>query len=99
MSFRHVFDPVALEEYKDAVSWYIERSELATENFIKEVKEKIKDICKDPLKYRNPYKTFLETSLKKYPYTIVYMVDQKKKLVIITSIYHNKRDPRKKYFK
>ncbi len=57
MSYRHIYDPIALFEYKEAVDWYAERSMTASENFIKEIKEKISLICKDPLRYRNAYKT------------------------------------------
>lgn len=39
MSYRYVYDPVALNEYKDAISWYLERSELPAEGFVKEVAE------------------------------------------------------------
>ena len=39
MSYRYIYDPVALNEYKDAISWYLERSELAAEGFVKEVNE------------------------------------------------------------
>ena len=38
MSFRHIYDPVALLEYKNAAAWYAERSETAATNFVKEVK-------------------------------------------------------------
>lgn len=78
MICRHVYAPAALQEYKEAVGWYRERSEKAAENFIKEVDEKIAVICKDPLRYRNTYKEFRETSLKKYPYSIVYLLDEQR---------------------
>ncbi|MGI8951095.1 MAG: type II toxin-antitoxin system RelE/ParE family toxin [Chitinophagaceae bacterium] len=68
MSHSFIYDPVALKEYKEAVLWYEERSEIAAENFVKDVREKIEAICKAPLRYRNSYKYFRETSLKKYPY-------------------------------
>ena len=58
MSYRHIYDPVALLEYKDATVWYAERSETAALNFIKETKERIAIICKDPFRYRNTYKKF-----------------------------------------
>jgi plasmid stabilization system protein ParE len=54
-------------------------------------------ICDDPLRYRSTYKKLRETSLKKYPYSIVYFVDEKEQLVVIASVYHHKRDPRRKY--
>ncbi len=99
MSYRYVYDPIALEEYKDAIQWYTARSERAAENFIIEVKEKIKVICNDPLRYKCLYKGYRETSLKKYPYTIVYLLDEENKIVIVSSVYHHKRNPNKKYHK
>ena len=39
MSYRHIYDPVALLEYKDATAWYAERSETAATNFVKSIKE------------------------------------------------------------
>jgi hypothetical protein len=41
MSYGYVYDPVALQEYKKAISWYLKRSEMAMDNFIKSVKEQI----------------------------------------------------------
>ena len=99
MKYRHIYDPVALVEYKDAIEWYNNRSVMAADNFVLEVAEKITAICKDPLRFRNVYSVFRETALKKYPYTIVYFVDEKKKRIIITSVFHNKRNPVRKYRK
>lgn len=97
MSYRHIYEPSALVEYKKAISWYQERNETAADNFVKEVKEKIIMICDNPLRYRNTYKKLRETSLKKYPYSIVYFVDEEKQLIIVFSVYHHKRNPRRKY--
>ena len=97
MNYKHVFAPAALIEYKEAVEWYDERSKTAAENFVRDVKEKIKSICINPLRYRNAYKYFRETSLKKYPFYIVYFVDENKRLVIISSVFHHKRNPKRKY--
>lgn len=99
MKYRNIYDPVALVEYKEAVEWYKNRSIVAAENLVKEVAAMITTICKDPFRFRNVYSVFRETALKRYPYTIVYFVDEKKKRVIITSVFHNKRDPAKKYRK
>lgn len=99
MSYRYIYDPVALNEYKEAISWYLERSEQAAEGFVKEVNEKLATICNDPFRFRNTYKKYRETSLKKYPYYIVYLLDEDKKIVIVSSVYHHKRNPQKKYRK
>ncbi len=99
MSYTFIYDPAALSEYKEAIAWFEERSELAAEKFIAEVAERITMICLDPLRHRKIYKDFRETSLKKYPYHIVYLFDENEQKVIITSVYHHKRNPRKKYRK
>jgi plasmid stabilization system protein ParE len=99
MSYRHIYDPVALLEYKDAATWYAERSERAAANFVKAVKGKIGVICKDPFCYRNTYKKFRESSLQTYPYSIIYTINEVEKTVIIESVFHHKRNPRRKYKK
>lgn len=99
MKFILIYQPIALEEFNDAVLWYGERSEAAARQFIIEVKEKLDSICKNPYSFRNTYLNFRETSLKKYPFYIVYFLDEKENKVIITSIYHHKRNPKNKYLK
>lgn len=41
MSYTYIFEPGALTEYKEAVEWYMERSETAAENLITEIKNRI----------------------------------------------------------
>ncbi len=97
--YHFIYSPVALIEYKDAVVWYKERSAKSAENFVGQVKEKIDKICHSPLRYPRTYKHFRETSLRKYPYFLVYFIDENKKMIIITSVFHQKRNPKKKYTK
>ena len=99
MNYRHIYSPEALGEYKESVSWYLERSEAAAANFVAAVSSKIREICKYPFRYRNTYKVFRETSLKKFPFSIVYFPDEEKKIIIITSVFHHKKNPRKKFKK
>ena len=99
MSYKYTFDPIAIDEYKQAVTWYGERSVSAMDNFILAVDEKIRNICLDPTFYRNVYKKSREISLKKFPYSIVYFINEEIKTVVITSVYHHKRNPKRKYTK
>lgn len=99
MSYRSVFDPAGFQEYESAVKWYLERSLNAADNFTKEMNEKIDAICSDPFRFQATYELFREASLKKYPYSIVFIVDDSRRIVIITSVYHHKRDPKRKYKK
>lgn len=87
----------AAKEYLQAIIWYKERSLLASENFVKFVNEAFSKIEAEPEYYRNSYKHFHEFKLRKYPYTIVYFIDKTKNIIVITTLFHDKRNPDKKF--
>ena len=93
----YIFDPIAILEITEAAVWYGVRSEIAGENFRLEVFRTIELICKHPHRARNEYKNFREIILRKFPYTLVYFVENE--TIIITSVFHQKRNPKKKYDK
>jgi plasmid stabilization system protein ParE len=97
MSYQFIFSPTALGDYKDAVEWYKVRSNKAAENFVVDVKQKLKIICENPFRFKNRYKNFRESSLTKYPFYIIYFVDKEKNVIVISSLYHHKRNPKSKY--
>jgi plasmid stabilization system protein ParE len=97
MAYTYLFDHIAAKEYEDAFKWYEKESTVAADNFILAVKSALAAICKEPLRYRNSYKNLHELLLRKYPYHVVYYIDESKKLVIIVSLYHQKRNPKGKY--
>jgi plasmid stabilization system protein ParE len=99
MKYKYRFDPIAANEYEAAYSWYIERSQKAADKFITTVEEAIDTICSDPHRYRKSYKDLREVILKKYPFYLIYSIDEKKKIILIVSVYHQKRNPDKKYLK
>ncbi|HEX8279056.1 MAG TPA: type II toxin-antitoxin system RelE/ParE family toxin [Segetibacter sp.] len=79
--------------------WYQERSTVAADNLIIEVEEAIRSICEDPSRYRKTYRDLHEWTLKKYPFCLIYLIDEVKKIVTILSIFHHKRNPVDKYRK
>ncbi len=99
LAYNYIFDPNAANEYEDAFIWYERKSVIAADKFIIPIQNAIDAICNHPYRYRNMYKNLRELSLKKYPYNLVYFIDDKKKLIIITSIYHHKRNLEGKYNK
>jgi hypothetical protein len=46
--YSYSFDPVAAIEYEEAYHWYLERSSVASDNFIVAVDNAIKAICTHP---------------------------------------------------
>jgi mRNA-degrading endonuclease RelE of RelBE toxin-antitoxin system len=47
--------------------------------------------------WRNAYKNFHELGLKKYPFAVIYTIEDDKEIVVIHALYHYKRTPKKKY--
>ena len=97
MTYTFIYQPQALLEYEHAILWYRERSKQASEIFELAINEKLHEICTTPTLYRNTKKHFREALLKKYPFSIVYVIDEKNRAIVITSVFHNSRNPKKKY--
>ena len=97
MSYLYQLHVHAQEDYETSVIWYMERSTKAAENFIAAIDNALALICNNPTRWHNKYKNYYELGLKKYPFRIIYTIDEVNELIIVTSIYHQKRNPRKKY--
>ena len=95
MIYTITYQERALAEYELAMNWYRQRSDFAAENFEIEVLDKINTLRLSPENFKKTYKQFHEVSLRKYPYSIVYVINVKSQSVIISSIFHHKRNPRK----
>lgn len=95
--YQYLLEPKAQTEYEESIEFYAERSLEATLNFINIVEQTIELICKKPFGNRNRYKNYFEIILDKYPFTIIYTIEQELNLLIIISIYHHSRNPKYKY--
>jgi plasmid stabilization system protein ParE len=99
MAYKYIIHELTQQEYETSLQWYAERSKRAAENFITAVNDALHLICASPTRWRNSYKSFYELGLKKYPFTIIYTIEPGKQLIMISSIYHYKRNPKKRYRK
>jgi plasmid stabilization system protein ParE len=97
MNYKITFRERASKEYLNSLAWYKRRSFDAAENFIKAIEDALEKIASDPMRYRNTYKKFHEAGVKKFPFSIVYFIDEDEHCIIITSIFHYKRNPSKKF--
>lgn len=99
MSYQSIFHPQAEEEYFEAYQWYEEKQKGLGERFEKMVELRLQQITLNPENYgfcKTPYR---EASTDFFPYTIVYKLNKKKRLIYIAAIYHSKRNPKHKYRK
>ncbi len=99
MNFKYRIHELAQLDFEESVEWYAARSIKAAENFITEVEYTLELIAQYPFRFRNEYKNFRELGLKKYPFVIVYTVEEAEQLVSVMAIFHTSRNPKKKYRK
>jgi toxin ParE1/3/4 len=85
----------AKKEIVNAWDWYEDQQIGLGDEFKDEVRKKISAIQENPLHYpvKGKYK---EARTDIFPFSIVFRFDQKKKLVIIISVFHTSRNPKKK---
>jgi plasmid stabilization system protein ParE len=100
MSFSYTLHPEADKEYAGAYAWYEDQSQGLGEKFIDAVKQKLAAIAAKPELFGSKSKGFRETIVSRaFPYSIVYKIAIEQKAIYIVSIYHSKRNPKKKYRK
>jgi plasmid stabilization system protein ParE len=95
--FNHHIDPKAQEDIENSFDWYLQRSIPAAEGFLTELDEVIGRICLDPQMWPSYEEGLREMLMERYPYTVVYLVDEQARSVIIISVFHQSRHPKGKY--
>ena len=99
MIYNIIFHEKAQTDYEDSLLYYLQNSLNAGEAFVDAVNRALMLISEHPKRWRNIYKNFHEISISKYPFSIIYVIEPKALKIIITSIYHHKRNPKNKYLK
>ncbi|HXR84188.1 MAG TPA: type II toxin-antitoxin system RelE/ParE family toxin [Hanamia sp.] len=97
MPYKIQFRKRATKEYLDAISWYRQRSQKSADNFVLIVDQTLDLIEKQPYRFRIIYKNFHQVKTKKYPFNIVYFIEEESQFIIITSLFHDKRNPATKF--
>ncbi|SRR5258705_8336558 len=99
MKYRLILRERAIIEINDAYDWYEDKKEGLGELFLEEFKEYAITIFKNPASFRTTYKKFREVPIKNFPFIIVYFIDDRKNKIIIISVFHTSRNPKKKFRK
>ena len=94
-----IFHHDADTEFLESVDWYEVQSEGLGRRFFISVSSVIKAIQTRPETFGYSRKPFREASVAFFPFTIVFTVNKKSKLVYILAVYHTSRNPKMKYRK
>ncbi len=87
------------KEFSNAAVWYEKQSPGLGARFISVIKNKLNLIAKYPERYPKRKGNFRETPIKTFPYIIVYTVYKKEQVITVSTIFHAKRNPKRKYKK
>ena len=97
MIYKTSFRKRAVKEYLNAIHWYKERSLQAAENFVMNMQNTLNEIENNPDRPPLIYKNYRERKIKKYPFKIIYFIDEKNKYIVVTTLFHSKRNPERKF--
>ena len=99
MSYSLLIHPKATKELEDSVLWYEQRSEGLGRRFFAAVNKRVLEIGDYPTRYPTKYQDYREVGINIFPFIIVYQVFESEQIVLITYIFHNKQNPKKKYLR
>jgi toxin ParE1/3/4 len=83
--------PEALEEWKSAAAWYLERNETAAVNFVAEVDQAVDLIAASPQRWPKGLRGTRKFVLQRFPFAIVYR--EKEDVVQVLAVAHGHRRP------
>ncbi len=99
MSYTYELRQEAAIEFTDSYIWYEEEQDGLGDKFIAAFYSKLNQICENPYHYKTSYKNYHETLTDKFPFLIVYNIDEGEKKIIVMAIFHTSRNPKKKFRK
>lgn len=95
MAYRIIVSPRAQKEIENAIDYYALYSTDAPENFIAVLKKAYTALQTSPL-FRIRYKNVRALKIKKFPYSLYFIVNEDKNTVRVLSCFHNKRNPNRR---
>lgn len=95
MAFKVIVSPRDQKEIENAIDYYALYSVDAPINFITSLKEAYNSLENNPF-YRVRYKNVLALKIKKFPYSLYFIINEDENTVRVLSCFHNKRNPNKR---
>ena len=97
MKYNLIIRDEADEETFKSFLWYEDQRQGLGEEFLWQIEKSLSAITNYPLHYQKIYKQFRHISVKRFPYVIVFEIEGN--FVIVYSVFHTSRNPKKKFRK
>lgn len=94
--FKLIISEKAENQIEEVFSHYNLISDKVADNFLIQLHNCINTIHKNPTIFQVFKTHFRQLPLKKYPYIVVYSIENKNTIVIL-SVFHTSRNPNKKF--
>ena len=95
MAYKVIISSRAQKEIENAIDYYSSHSTNAPVKFISVLKEAYSTLETNPF-FMIIYKNVRALRIKKFPYSLYFIINDNNKTVRILSCFHNKRDPDKR---
>ncbi len=95
MAYKIIVSPRAFNEIDQAIDYYALYSADAPVNFLKVLKSAYAILETNPF-FRTRYKNARSIKLKKFPYSLYYIINIKNNTIQVLSCFHNNRNPHKR---
>lgn len=94
MKYRLVVKEEALADIAEAMKWYQPKSVSLDDRFLAIVERTFQKITANPFAFKKVYRNFRQTSLRPFPYVILYMPE--KNTVVVYAVFNTWQHPKKK---
>ena len=92
MAYKVLVSPRAQAEIEQVIDYYSQFSSLAPANFIKQLQSAFLLLENNPFLVIR-YKNIRSLNLRKFPFTLFFVIDEKEFTIRILACFHNKRSP------
>lgn len=97
MPYPYTIHELAYKEYIKAYSWYESRLPGLGGRFMDCVEKRLWQISEHPEHCQKTHGHFKEAKVEDFPYMIVYEFFENGQFIHVASIYHCKRNPKRRY--
>ena len=95
MEYRIIISPRAQKEIENAIDYYASSSVDAPINFIVSLQKAYKKLNRNPL-FGIRYKNIRALKIRKFPYLLYFVVNEKLLTVKVLACFHGRRNPKRR---
>jgi len=92
-----IFSYIAEKEIRESFQYYEDQAKGLGIKFIEVIDKTIRLILFNPKGFPEKHPPHREVAMTKFPYLIIYEVDEMTETIFILRVFHTKRNPRLKY--